>query len=106
MDVVKLDPLTAAEKYVEVSRPDAENLGRMFLMIIYRPLPSALILVIVPIKISVLLFYKRIFATQLFKRCTWVTISIVLAWGVGSLVVCSDRSISAPSLKLYFTKDG
>lgn len=58
-----------------------------------------LIFVIVPIKISVLLFYKRIFATQLFKRCIWVAVSIVLAWGVASLVVCSDRSISAPFLR-------
>ena len=56
-----------------------------------------LIFVIVPIKISVLLFYKRIFTTQLFKWYTWVTISIVLAWGIASLVVCSDRSISAQS---------
>ena len=54
-----------------------------------------LIFVIVPVKISVLLFYKRIFSTQPFKRYIWVTISIVLAWGIASLVVCSDRSIRA-----------
>ena len=54
-----------------------------------------LIFVIIPIKISVLLFYKRILTTRLFQRHTWLTISIVLAWGVASLVVCFDRSISA-----------
>ena len=59
-----------------------------------------LIFVIFPIKISVLLFYKRIFTTPLFKRCTWVTISIVLAWGIASLVVCSDRPTSAPLLEI------
>ena len=51
-----------------------------------------LIFVIVPIKISVLFFYKRIFTTKLFQRCTWVTIGIVLAWGVASLVVRSDQT--------------
>ena len=64
-----------------------------------------LIFVIVPIKISVLLFYKRIFTTRLFERCTWVFISIVLAWGVASLVVCSDRPISEPLLEIYSIED-
>lgn len=92
-----MDPLTAAKKYVEVSHPDAE-IGSL---VSYASLQAVaigsilLLFVIVPIKISVLLFYKRIFTTQIFKRCIWVTISIVLAWGVASLVVCSDRSINA-----------
>ena len=61
-----------------------------------------LILVIIPIKISVILFYKRIFTTKLFRHCIWVAIGIVLAWGVASLVVCSNRSISALFPKFYW----
>jgi hypothetical protein len=34
------------------------------------------------VKISILLFYKRIFPTPIFKKCVWVAIGVVAVWGV------------------------
>ena len=98
-----MDPVIAAEKYVEVSHPYTE-IGSLVSDASLQAVAIGsilLIFVIVPIKISVLLFYKRIFTTKLFRRCIWVTVGIVLAWGVASLVVCFNRSISALSPKFY-----
>ncbi len=34
------------------------------------------------VKIGVLLFYKRIFATRVFRRFVWAAIAIVTTWGI------------------------
>ena len=48
------------------------------------------IVVIVPIKIAVLLFYQRNFTIQVFESRTRAASNVVLAWEVASLVICSD----------------
>ncbi|KAF2648227.1 hypothetical protein K491DRAFT_784220 [Lophiostoma macrostomum CBS 122681] len=72
IDTVKVDPFVAAQKFVE-----AVAIGSFLL-----------IFVVAPIKISVLLFYKRIFGTgsPKFNLCVWVAIGIVSAWGLASFV--------------------
>ncbi|KAK5999070.1 hypothetical protein PT974_01458 [Cladobotryum mycophilum] len=34
------------------------------------------------VKISILLFYKRIFSTPIFRICVWIAISVVTVWGL------------------------
>ena len=109
VDVVKVDPLTAAERFVEVCHPHAERARWLVVDVSLKAVAIGsilLIFVIVPIKISVLLFYKRIFTTRLFRRCIWVAVSVILAWGVASLVVCSNSCTNALYLNFHFTKDG
>ncbi|KAF1940881.1 hypothetical protein EJ02DRAFT_405740 [Clathrospora elynae] len=49
------------------------------------------------VKISILLFYKRIFSTQKFGWCVWAAISLVAAWGIlfFLLVLFEGEPISA-----------
>jgi hypothetical protein len=44
------------------------------------------------VKISVLLFYKRIFVTPRFTIALWISIALVSSWGIITTVVSSLRS--------------
>ena len=46
-----------------------------------------LCVVLSAVKISILLFYRRIFTTKTFKRCVDVMIFILAGWGVATMVV-------------------
>lgn len=47
------------------------------------PLIASLVLV----KVAILLFYKRIFASPWFQFAVWVYVAILLSWGVACIVV-------------------
>ena len=46
-----------------------------------------LCIVLTAVKISVLLFYRRIFTTRTFKRCVDVMIVVLFGWGIATMVV-------------------